>query len=213
MARILSISIILLFSVGFTKCANDQDVLNELAISDEVKNDLSFLLEEEKLARDVYLYAYDLYQVNIFNNISQSEQKHMDAVKVILNKYGLSDNIADERGVFGHIDIQNLYNDYIAMVDRSLVDALTVGITIEDLDIKDLNLFKTRAEQSDIINMYNKLACGSGNHLRAFYGQLTSNGATYEPQFLTQEEFDEVLNTEHQSCGSLYRMKQGNRYK
>ena len=208
MTRIFSIAIILLFSIGFTKCANDAEEINELILTQEVKDDLSFLLEEEKLARDVYLYAYDLYAINIFNNISQSEQKHMDAAQVILEKYDIPVNVSEERGVFINAAIQDLYDEYTAKVDLSLVDALTIGATIEDLDIKDLNLFKTRAEHSDIINMYNLLACGSGNHLRAFYSQLSSNGATYEPQFLTQEVFDEVLNTEHQSCGSIYGRKQ-----
>ena len=38
---------------------------------------LSFMREEEKLARDVYITLYNKWGVNIFTNISSSEQTHM----------------------------------------------------------------------------------------------------------------------------------------
>ncbi len=48
------------------------------------QQDLLFLREEEKLARDVYLYSFDLYGDVIFNNIASSEQQHMDQVLTLL---------------------------------------------------------------------------------------------------------------------------------
>lgn len=53
------------------------------------KYDLQFLREEEKLARDVYLYSYELYGEEIFNTISNSEQIHMDKVLELLIKYNI----------------------------------------------------------------------------------------------------------------------------
>ena len=49
-------------------------------ISQLIKNDLIQLREEEKLARDVYLYLYAQWDQWIFSNIAKSEQQHMDAV-------------------------------------------------------------------------------------------------------------------------------------
>lgn len=39
---------------------------------------ITYIREEEKLARDVYLTLYELYQASIFENISESEQRHND---------------------------------------------------------------------------------------------------------------------------------------
>ena len=44
---------------------------------------LAFMREEEKLARDVYTNLYAKWGVSIFNNISKSEQTHMDAVLLL----------------------------------------------------------------------------------------------------------------------------------
>ena len=53
-----------------------------------------FMREEEKLARDVYLTLYDAWRLAPFANISVSEQKHMNAMLLLLRKYGLPDPAA-----------------------------------------------------------------------------------------------------------------------
>ena len=51
--------------------------------------DLKFILEEEKLARDVYFSLYDVWGVSILKNIVDSEQLHTDSVDKTLTKYGI----------------------------------------------------------------------------------------------------------------------------
>ena len=62
---------------------------------------------EEKLARDVYLTLFDTWGLSIFNNIAVSEQRHMDAIKNLLDKYGIEDPVEDPdvRGGFDDLDI------------------------------------------------------------------------------------------------------------
>ena len=55
---------------------------------------LSFIREEEKLARDIYLALFNLWGKNVFTNISNSESTHMGAVLVLLDKYDLEDPAA-----------------------------------------------------------------------------------------------------------------------
>ena len=55
------------------------------------------------------LFSYDKYEAAIFNNISQSEQKHMNSVLSLMNKYGIPDSASTEIGVFNHSDLQSLY--------------------------------------------------------------------------------------------------------
>ena len=70
-------------------------------LTDSEKYWLTYMREEEKLARDVYIFLYDKWGSQIFNNISVSEQTHMDAIKTLLDRYGIPDPVADKGpGVF-----------------------------------------------------------------------------------------------------------------
>ena len=165
------------------------------------KQDLLFLREEEKLARDVYLYAYDKYEHQIFYNISQSEQTHMDRVLDLLNTYGLEDPVINQRGSFSNQTLQQLYIDLTAQVDISLIEALKVGATIEDLDINDISTSKENTSQSDILQVYSNLECGSRNHMRSFTYQLEMNGINYIPQYISQEDFNAIIESDKERCG------------
>ena len=39
---------------------------------------------------------YKMWGLTIFSNIASSEQKHMDAIKTLLDRYGLDDPAAEE---------------------------------------------------------------------------------------------------------------------
>ncbi len=179
----------------------EKDDVSEI-LSIEETNDLLRLREEEKLARDVYLYAYDKYELKIFKNISNSEQRHMDDVLEILSVYNISDPASSERGVFDNEILQGLYNNLTAKSDISLTEALIVGATIEDIDIYDINEFILRTEKHDILDMYNKLNCGSRNHLRAYYSQILLADSYYSAQYISTYEFDNIISGEHESCAN-----------
>ncbi len=158
--------------------------------------DLLHMREEEKLARDVYLALYDAWQTPVFQNIAKSEQMHMDAIAALLSAYGIEDPVAqtaDQRGVFVNPDLQNLYAQLVEQGSASLVDALTVGATIEDLDIKDLNDAIARTTHTDIAATYENLKMGSENHMRAFVSNLKAQGADYTPQFISMDEYQQIL--------------------
>jgi len=195
-----------------TSCSSKKTITKETTMEKETyikkdiltKNeaeDLLVLREEEKLARDVYLYSYDKYNTQIFSNISSSEQRHMDKILFLLTKYGLDDPANAVRGKFNNTKLQDLYNKLTAQSDISLIEALRVGATIEDLDIFDIDTFMNRTNDTDIMAVYESLNCGSRNHLRAFMKQLKENKGTYTPQFLTQERFDKILKGSHEQCG------------
>jgi len=165
------------------------------------ESDLIYMREEEKLARDVYLYNYNLYGLKIFKNIAKAEQTHMDRILDLLNTYNLPDPASSQQGVFSDPDLQKLYNDLIVLSKKSLLDALTVGATIEDLDISDLDECLKNTTKADIVLAYTNLNCGSRNHMRAFSGQLTGRGSSYTPQFITVIEYQDILASKHEKCG------------
>jgi hypothetical protein len=155
---------------------------------------LAFMREEEKLARDVYLYLFDVWGQWVFENIAVGEQQHMDAVGILLEKYSLADPAAgNAAGVFTNQVLQNLYDSLTEQGSMSILDAMYVGATIEDMDINDLEGILSETDKPDFINVCENLMKGSRNHLRAFVGQIELLGQTYDAQYLTQVEVDAIL--------------------
>jgi rubrerythrin len=83
----------------------------------------------------------------------------------------------------------------VAQGSKSEVDALKVGATIEDLDIKDLTEEINRTNNPDIKRVYENLRNGSYNHMRAFVKALSRYGETYTPQYISQEEFEQIISS------------------
>ena len=157
---------------------------------------LLFMREEEKLARDVYLYLYEIWQDQIFLNISASEQQHTDAVLGLIEKYNLPDPAADKAvGEYENLDLQGLYDLLTAQGAVSLIDALIVGATIEDMDINDLNSQLLFIDNADITLVYESLLKGSRNHLRAFTSQLIDLGLDYVPVYISQKDYDAIVSS------------------
>lgn len=187
----------------FSNCTNDNvNTDTVVTLTQNEINDLKFLREEEKLARDVYIYSYNKYKLAIFNSISQSEQIHMNSVLSLLNKYGIPDPSSVQMGIFVNQDLQVLYNNLISQSNISLIEALKVGATIEDLDINDIDDFIINTSKSDLLTVYNNLTCGSKNHIRSFTTELINNEVSYEPQFISLEEYNSIINTPSGGCGN-----------
>ncbi len=157
---------------------------------------LGFMLEEEKLARDVYITLGEKWNLPVFLNIARAEQTHMNAISALVEKYGIENNINDENGVFNNADLQTLYNELTAKGSESVVSALTVGATIEDLDINDLETYTQKIDNQDITLVYQNLTKGSGNHLRAFVRQLSFENESYTPQFISVEEYNYIISSD-----------------
>ena len=166
------------------------------ALSDAEAATLVFMREEEKLARDVYITLFDQWQHPVFNNISGSEQRHMDSMKSKIDKYGLVDPVTDDTvGVFQNEELSTLYRALVDRGNASLEEALHVGGYIEELDIGDLEEAIAESSHADVVQAYENLERGSRNHLRAFVGQIENLGIVYEAQLMSQEEVDAIVNS------------------
>lgn len=144
-----------------------------LPLSVDEEAGLQFMREEEKLARDVYLNMYELWGAEIFANISESEQRHMDAVGRLITRYGLTDPIGvDEIGVFENTALTEAYGDLMIRGSESLEAALQVGVDIEELDIADLEEALKEVSMRSIQRVFNNLLDGSENHFAAFQNAI-----------------------------------------
>lgn len=146
--------------------------------------DLLFLKQEEKVARDVYQALYDLWGHQTFANIARSEQSHMYAMDRVLAYNGLTDTTPDERGRFSIPELQALHDELILMGSSSLEEALAVGILIEETDIADIDALLATLDDATTQRILSRLRFASTNHLSAFtraLEQLNSDTAVCEP--------------------------------
>ena len=180
-------------------CSDDDNNSNSTSLSQEEKDGLLFMLEEEKLARDTYIYMNNLWGLNQFNNIKNSEQSHMDAIVSILEQNDIEYTILPQ-GQFLNENLQNFYDQFVINGQISSSNALQIGATIEDLDIVDLEDYISNTTNSVVIAAYESLQCGSRNHLRSFVSSIENNGNTYTPQFLSVEEYNIILSGTHEQC-------------
>jgi hypothetical protein len=138
-------------------------------VSATVKAQLLYLVEEEKLARDVYA-ALDAVSISPkFKNISGAEQTHMDYISALLVTYGIKNpTIGKKPGEFTNKSLSALYKTLVTKGKKSSIDALQVGILIEKKDLADLATLSKSVTQTDIKTAISYLKKGSENHLRAF---------------------------------------------
>ncbi len=188
---------------GGNGSVNVQTVWNEIKsvkagnLTEQEKEDILHMREEEKLARDVYLTLYNRWHLRIFENIAKSEQTHMNAVKLLIEKYGLKDPVAGMGvGEFASPKFKELYKKLVEEGSKSELDALKVGAMIEELDIVDLQKCLSHTNKTDIRTVFENLMKGSRNHLRAFVYNIEKLGGNYEPHYLSKEEFEKIVGSE-----------------
>lgn len=191
---------------------DDKDCGSETAVFDPIQANLSantelsaaeaatliFMREEEKLARDVYLTFYEMWQLPLFQNIANSEQTHMDNLLRLLDRYDLPDPVQQNPvGVFADADLQTLYDEMTAQGSQSLLDALRVAAALEEIDILDLQAGAAETDKADIQTTYLNLIAGSENHLRAFVRVIErQTGEAYAPQYLPVDYYATILQGE-----------------
>ncbi|MDO9086440.1 MAG: DUF2202 domain-containing protein [Anaerolineaceae bacterium] len=175
--------------------AKEEQQTTSIELTQNEIDALLFMREEEKLARDVYQTLFDKWNLAIFENIAKSEQRHMDAVKTLIFRYGLEDPMLAEAGEFTNQDLQELYDSLVVQGSQSISDALLVGGAIEEIDILDLQDGLKETTNADIVRVFESLLKGSYSHLKAFANNYNrQTGETYQPQFMTQIVFDEIIN-------------------
>lgn len=166
---------------------------------------LTALREEEKLARDVYSTFSQRWGHMVFNRISLAESSHLNAANSILVYYGAPDTLITETGVFKDPELQNLYNDLVSKGTTSIEEAFKSGALIEEMDIKALQEAITKVSNENIKMVLENLYRGSRNHLRAFNRQLKVREISYIPEYISMEQFNEIVNSPVEA-GNRYRM-------
>jgi hypothetical protein len=132
---------------------------------------LTYLIEEEKLAHDVYVALGEMWGSPIFSNISGSESQHQSQVEALLVNYGITDPRSAEPGVYVNDELQSLYDSLVETGSQSFSGAIEAGIIIEETDIRDLQIAIDQIDNADIDAVLTSLLNASENHLAAFSRQ------------------------------------------
>lgn len=135
---------------------------------------LARLIEEEKVAHDLYLAFEEQYGARVFSNIKRSEVTHQDHVLAVMEATGVEDPRIPEPGQFRDAELQALYDDLLAQGSVNLPAAYQAGVDFEALDIAGLEAELEKAPESDIAltTLIQRLLDGSRNHLAAFQRQV-----------------------------------------
>lgn len=171
-------------TTGNSESADVASILDEHSITPldttQASNDqattqnLIYLIEEEKLAHDVYQVLYEKWGLRTFNNIKNSESTHQQMVLAVMGSRGIIDPRIGEVGKFTNQELQTLYDKLIAQGTQNQTEAYKVGVAIEELDINDLKrmIDNLDPKDTDISGVFESLLNGSENHLRAFNRKL-----------------------------------------
>ncbi|GAA2049881.1 ferritin-like domain-containing protein [Leifsonia soli] len=133
---------------------------------------LQYLVEEEKLAHDVYQRFTDLWGAQVFGNIRDSEVMHQQLLVPLLDAKGIVDPRTGTVGTFTDPDIQRLYDQLIQQGTASITEAYKAGVAIEEKDIADLNADLASTTDPATIAVLQRLLAGSRAHLQAFESHL-----------------------------------------
>ena len=146
----------------------------EIVLSEDQKEMLFFIYQEEKVARDLYITLAEIYRnENIFVSTKISEQRHVDSARRLCNQYGVKTSHVDEDtvGKFELEVLQTLYDACKETGKRSLHDALEISEFIEVTNMDDLEQASV-GMPSDVVSVYQDLKESSLNHLDAFQAAL-----------------------------------------
>ncbi|GAB7037667.1 MULTISPECIES: DUF2202 domain-containing protein [Catenuloplanes] len=133
------------------------------------KTTLASMAQEEKLAHDLYAAFAISYDAAVFDHFVAAEARHLDAIRVLLRRYGVADPTTERpAGSFSDGVVQGVYDGLLARGGRSLAAALAVGQRVERDDIAALRAARDGLTAPDVTQAYTNLLAASERQLAAF---------------------------------------------
>ena len=159
-----------------TTISQEESAINEEEVSTDSTVDtstlaemLTFIVQEEKLAHDLYVQLASTSGAQQFANIVNSESTHISLVQGLLVSYNIVDpTVGLAEGEFLDQDLQALYDSLLASGSVDRAGAIAAGIAVEEKDIADIEVMLASDLPSDVASVLERLLSGSQNHLAAF---------------------------------------------
>jgi hypothetical protein len=159
-----------------TTISQEDSVINEEEVTTDSTVDtstlaemLTFIVQEEKLAHDLYVQLASTSGAQQFANIVNSESTHISLVQGLLVSYNIVDpTVGLAEGEFLDQDLRALYDSLLASGSVDRAGAIAAGIAVEEKDIADIEAMLATDLPSDVASVLERLLSGSQNHLAAF---------------------------------------------
>lgn len=180
--RITALMSVLVAVIVLMSCSKDVDVptpssypandgpTGNLSATEQI--DLRFMAEKEKLMTIVYQETYDIYNDEVFMDISKCKERHMNKLSARIDKYELENPIAYlADNEFENSNLQQVYNSFIASGHNGLPQALNFLKSLEEQHIDDIEGFVAHLDDNgDILSVYNLCLNESQEHLDLILG-------------------------------------------
>jgi hypothetical protein len=149
---------------------NEEEVTTDSTVDTSTLAEmLTFIVQEEKLAHDLYVQLASTSGAQQFANIVNSESTHISLVQGLLVSYNIVDpTVGLAEGEFVNQDLQALYDSLLASGSVDRAGAIAAGIAVEEKDIADIEVMLASDLPSDVASVLERLLSGSQNHLAAF---------------------------------------------
>jgi hypothetical protein len=165
-------------------------------LSESEAEAIYYLREVEKLARDVFLVLDERWDVEGLRCVAEGEDTHTEAIKALIDRYRLWDpSSVTWDGYYNNEELLALYRQFKRQGERSLVDAIKVGVMVEEISILDLREYRAETDDEDLQMVYENLLRASRNHLRVFCALLQQQRETCENKYLSLTLFDQIVST------------------
>ena len=148
----------------------EEEVTTDLTVDTSTLAEmLTFIVQEEKLAHDLYVQLASTSGAVQFQNVLNSESTHISLVQGLLTTYNIVDpTVGLAEGEFVNQDLQALYDSLLASGSVDRAGAIAAGIAVEEKDIADIEVMLASDLPSDVVSVLERLLSGSQNHLAAF---------------------------------------------
>lgn len=175
--KITALMSVLIAAIILMSCSKDADVLTPSSydandgtstwFSAEEQSDLQFMVEKEKLLKNVYQVMYDTYDNYLFKTIMDCKEKHMTLLSARLDKYGLENPVAYlGDGVFSNSSFQQIYDTFIEEGQIDLTESMMYLKNMEEKHIIDIENTLSKTEGNlDVVKVYNICLVESKAHL------------------------------------------------
>ncbi|MFB6181896.1 MAG: DUF2202 domain-containing protein [Candidatus Magasanikbacteria bacterium] len=168
----------------------------------EEKWTLLFMVEEEKMIRDLSYKFYQEYNEGVFEDIYKAENTHYKVVQKFIRDYNLDDPTSKKGvGEFHNPQIQMIHDDLLEQGMENKTEAYKALVNALERDVNDLNENIEKTNKDGILFAYRNLRRSSKNHIRVLMDIVRKKGEKYEPQYLSEAKFNSIKNSSIDSGG------------
>lgn len=152
-----------------------------------------YLLEQEKLAHDVYRSLDTMWVTDIFNRVANEEYQHVGKLSAVAAEFMINvPNHFNEypMGQFIDTKLRRLYGELMAAANFSLEDAYRACAALEERKMYDLKV-ALKEPNFELENLtYKALLLGSEDNFKVFVRALNELNAAYTPVLLSPAEYE-----------------------